>query len=496
MNSSAGESTALEKSRACLVLLSGSRAGTRYPLSPVGTRIGRGPENNIVLEGSDALTVSVRHAEIERKGDDYIVRDLKSTNGTFVNGEQITEMRLSGPATIRLGLQGPEFSLVFEDAGPSAATDLGKTVVVPRSSISLPLPETRPFEGTFDGLLTDAVARARRARGRGFGNETMLIMRETLGRALHTSRTRSRRIITALVICLVVVIAGAGWKIWDLHQEKGSIDQRIREIEGQLQKALDSGADTDQLIARLESYQRQAKQLEGSLFYRIAASEPQDIVTEEIRTLMADFGAEVYSVPPDFTERVKHYLAYYQTENRPVMAYALAAGDQHLRKAREILKEEQLPVDLAWIPVVESALMPGESAAGAAGPWQFTPPTARAYGLRVDKKIDERHDLPKATRAASKYLRELILDFGAGSSVMLALAAYNSGPTKVKQAVLKTVKDPIKQRSFWYLYRVRALPPETREYVPKVAAVMIIGRNPARFGFVPQQAQTPKTTKM
>jgi membrane-bound lytic murein transglycosylase D len=74
---------------------------------------------------------------------------------------------------------------------------------------------------------------------------------------------------------------------------------------------------------------------------------------------------------------------------------------------------------------------------------------------------------------------------------MLALAAYNSGPTKVKQAVMKTVRDPIKQRNFWYLYRVRALPAETREYVPKVAAVMIIGRNPGKFGFGPP-VQTAK----
>jgi membrane-bound lytic murein transglycosylase D len=66
---------------------------------------------------------------------------------------------------------------------------------------------------------------------------------------------------------------------------------------------------------------------------------------------------------------------------------------------------------------------------------------------------------------------------------MLALAAYDLGPTKVKQAIIATVHDPIKQRSFWYLYRVNALPKETREYVPKVVAAMIIGRNPSHFGF-------------
>ena len=91
-------------------------------------------------------------------------------------------------------------------------------------------------------------------------------------------------------------------------------------------------------------------------------------------------------------------------------------------------------------------------------------------------------DAQKSTRAACRYLRELILDFGSGTSVMLALAAYNVGPTRVKQEIRK-VSDPIKQRNFWYLYRVRALPGETRQYVPKVIAAMIIGRSPERFGF-------------
>ena len=64
----------------------------------------------------------------------------------------------------------------------------------------------------------------------------------------------------------------------------------------------------------------------------------------------------------------------------------------------------------------------------------------------------------------------------------ISLAAYNVGPTRVKQAITK-VEDPINQRNFWYLYRARALPAEMREYVPKVFAAIIIGRNPDRFGF-------------
>jgi len=119
---------------------------------------------------------------------------------------------------------------------------------------------------------------------------------------------------------------------------------------------------------------------------------------------------------------------------------------------------------------------------GAAGFWQFTESTAREYGMEVSEEVDDRLDLSKSTQAASRYIRDLILDFGSGSSVMLAIAAYNGGPEKVRRAI-RSVKDPIKQRNFWHLYETRALPQETREYVPKVFAMIIIGRHPDRFGF-------------
>ena len=77
-------------------------------------------------------------------------------------------------------------------------------------------------------------------------------------------------------------------------------------------------------------------------------------------------------------------------------------------------------------------------------------------------------------------LRSLIL-IGVGI-FMLALAAYNLGPTRIRRTIRK-VEDPIRQRNFWYLYRVRALPAETRDYVPKIFAAVIICRNPEQLGF-------------
>jgi len=220
------------------------------------------------------------------------------------------------------------------------------------------------------------------------------------------------------------------------------------------------------------------------LLYRLSSVHDEgDFVTRELRSVMAEFGAEVYSIPSDFIDRVNHYIEQDLGSDRPILAHALGQSGAQIEAMRRILQKEQLPADLAYIPVVESGLGSQASAAGAVGPWQFTVVTAKTYGLRVDGQVDERKDLVKSTAATCKYLRDLILDFGAGSSVMLALAAYNSGTTTVKRAVSRNVRDPINQRSFWYLYRARALPRETREFVPRVFAAILIGRNPRHFGF-------------
>lgn len=242
-------------------------------------------------------------------------------------------------------------------------------------------------------------------------------------------------------------------------------------------------ADKDVVLAGLDRYQEVARG--AALISAIAIREHPDQIEQEINALMEEFGAETYSIPREFLEQVTRFIQLYQGRDKAHMLHALRESRKDLQAMRTIFKQDRLPPDLAYMVVAESALKNGSrSAAGAAGLWQFTAVTGRAYGLKVGGEVDERLNMRKATKAACKYIRELILDFGSGSSVMLALAAYNVGPTKVKQAV-RSVRDPIKQRNFWHLYRVRALPEETLQYVPKVIAAMIIARNPEAFMSLP-----------
>jgi soluble lytic murein transglycosylase-like protein len=460
---------------AWLVRKSGLLAGTRHPIREDIVRVGRGAENDVVV--SEAAIVSARHFEIRRVGEIYRVRDLNSTNGTYLNGERIAEAVLEAPSVIRLGADGPELSFVIEDAKDSPPRPHpDQTLVAPPPSAILP-------EGTHERLLTDAVARARRSRRSGIGDSTAVIMREMLNLAIHRTGRKFKAVIAALVVALLVISGYGYWKIEGLKKDKKQIDTRIQQIEAMLERAGQNDAQTDQLIDQLDQYEGQARALQSTLLYRVGSFDHEESIKREIRALMVEFGSETYSIPPEFLEQVKHFIEQYQGPDRRNMERALREARKDMEVMRQIFEQNNLPPDLAYIVLVESAIsVEAASSAGARGLWQFTPATARQYGLKITDAVDDRLNVPKSTRAACKYIRELILDFGSGSSVMLALAAYNLGPGRVKAAV-RHVNDPIKQRNFWYLYRVRAVPPETREYVPKVIAAMIIARHPEHYGF-------------
>lgn len=469
--------------KAWLVQQSGQLAGTRHLLRDEITSVGRSSENDVVL--GDAAMVSARHLEIRKDGDTYHIRDLNSTNGTYLDGQRVTETTLQPSNVIRLGADGPELSFVVEDA---PTVELDQTVVVPLSPPSLvPAPEIEAsadvMSRSHEDLLSQAVTRARMSRRSGIGDSTVIIMREMLNAALHRTSRKFKAVIAVLVIALFSVSSYGSLKISAMKQEKRQIDAEMQQIEAMIARGTQDSAETDQLITRLNRYEGEARALQSNLLYRAASFEHEETVMQEIHALMREFGAETYSIPPEFRDEVYRFIRQYEGPDKPHMERALGEAQQDIGLMRRIFEQDNLPPDLAYIPLVESALNThSTSAAGAAGLWQFTPATARALGLKVGGGVDERLNAAKATHAAAKYIRGLILDFGSGSSVMLALAAYNLGPSRIKMAVRK-VDDPIKQRNFWYLYRIRAVPTETREYVPKVIAVMIIGRHPQRFGF-------------
>jgi membrane-bound lytic murein transglycosylase D len=145
---------------------------------------------------------------------------------------------------------------------------------------------------------------------------------------------------------------------------------------------------------------------------------------------------------------------------------------------QNVFRAEGLPLDLAFIPIIESGFKTNAlSRASAKGPWQFMRPTAQDHGLKTDWFIDERSDPEKSTVAAAKYLKMLSKMFD--GDWHLVLAAYNGGQGRLQRAMQRA-----KTEDFWKLSASsRYLPKETREYVPLILAAMIVGRSPAEYGF-------------
>jgi len=194
--------------------------------------------------------------------------------------------------------------------------------------------------------------------------------------------------------------------------------------------------------------------------------------------------ARLLTVP--LNRRVLAYVQLFQGRLHEFIENGMRRGSQYLPMIQRIFSEQGLPPDLAYVALVESAFRPEAiSRASARGVWQFMKGTALENGLRHDWYIDERADPEKATLAAANYLKTLAETFD--GDWQLALASYNSGPGRVQQAIRR-----VGRSDFWSLAaKPRALPRETREYVPMILAAIVIARNPAQYGFSFESEEGP-----
>lgn len=185
----------------------------------------------------------------------------------------------------------------------------------------------------------------------------------------------------------------------------------------------------------------------------------------------------IFDFPLVDNEQVRSYIDYYTGEGREVFARLLHRAERYIPFMRRIFQEEGLPQDLTYLALIESGFNPyAYSHAHAAGPWQFIQSTAEIYGLSNDEWRDERRDFEKSTRAAARFLSELYDRFD--GDWYLAVAAYNAGGGRISRAMEENGAE-----DFWALCDNSSLRDETRNYVPKLLAVLTIVRDPAAFGF-------------
>ena len=183
-------------------------------------------------------------------------------------------------------------------------------------------------------------------------------------------------------------------------------------------------------------------------------------------------------LPLVINDQVAGYIGVFSTsENfRKHMAASLERVGKYRGLIQRVLKEEGVPQDLIYLAVAESGFQPQalNARSGAGGMWQFMTYTGPEYGLTRNGYYDYRFDPEKSSRAYARYIKKLYAQFG---DWYLAMAAYDWGPGAVQRAVQRTG-----YADFWELYRRNAMPAETRAYVPKILAAVIMAKNPEKYG--------------
>jgi len=159
-----------------------------------------------------------------------------------------------------------------------------------------------------------------------------------------------------------------------------------------------------------------------------------------------------------FNSYVRSFIDLYTIRRRTQLSYLLGLGDYYFKIFDQALEKAKLPLELRYLPVIESALRPTAfSRAGAAGLWQFMVGTGKMYGLEINSLVDERMDPYKSTTAAVAYLKDLYAIY---DDWHLVIAAYNCGPGNVNKAIRRAGG----KKDYWTIYPF--LPAETRGYVP------------------------------
>lgn len=206
---------------------------------------------------------------------------------------------------------------------------------------------------------------------------------------------------------------------------------------------------------------------------------PKDVYIERLKRL-----PNVMEMP--YNDIVQKFIDRYTGRLRHSVSYMLGASNFYTPIFEEALEAYGLPLELKYLPVIESALNPqATSRVGAAGLWQFMVATGKQYGLEANSLVDERRDPVRSSYAAAQYLRDLYKIFGDWS---LVIAAYNCGPENINKAIHRANGEA----DYWKIYPY--LPRETRGYVPAFIAANYVMNYYCEHNICPMRTQLPAKT--
>ncbi|MBN1129621.1 MAG: transglycosylase SLT domain-containing protein [Chitinispirillaceae bacterium] len=509
----------------------------RYPLPDGAVSIGRSSQNAIVVNSGEK-SVSGHHLIIYKSPERIMVQDLQSTNGTYVNEIKITEKEIMDGDEIGFGKAGPRFKLVSStveldlnagSTGTAKATGvktqednlspflehanrdalrsgdefgyLSASAVQPRetqkgkdddTSITLQLRKklmrNKMDADDFQKLMKNGKRLERVIDGGKLGSTQTSMLRGMYGASRAVRRNWLYVVFAVVIVCVTVAsfFAVRSFQYRQLIEKAQDLRRDLYEYDKKIASANRNPdankARLEKLIAEMEAKEKSYSSLQMHINEDDFGKFYSDPVEREIDKILQRFGESDYHIPREMIQRVKYHIGIYSGDLHEVIGRYIKRKEKYFPMINKVFRENNLPVELAYISMLESGFNPKAlSHAGARGLWQFMPKTGVQFGLKQDGKTDERTDPYKSTVAAAQYFKELIGMFGGKSSVMLCMAAYNAGEGRIMRA-LRKIDDPMRNRDFWYIYRMGYLAEETNEYIPRVIALMIISANPSTYG--------------
>jgi membrane-bound lytic murein transglycosylase D len=440
-------------------------------------RIGRGDDCEIVISDS---VVSRRHVELVFMADSWWVIDDGSANGTYINGEKIDRVPLTGDVQLELGRGGPVVSIHIDQPQEEEKDQED------------PLTVTQYQKRYFSDDDDDA------------GEHTMMV-RQAFNRVQKKQKKKYGRIIASIAFLFVIAGSVAVYKHFQVIKQRelaGEIFYNMKAMELEFADLLASARESKdaETIAKVENFEKKAKKLEESYtqfvdrleIYEKNISEEEQLILKMART----FGECEIFMPDDFADEVLRYINKWKSTKRFSNSVGKALRMGYSEAITTTMLSHDLPPQFFYLALQESnfninACGPKTRWGIAKGMWQFIPSTAKYYGLKTGPLAehrkpdpnDERHNFLKSTKAAAKYLRH-IYDTDAQASGLLVMASYNWGENRVNRLVNEMPQNP-KDRNFWqFLKKYKdKMPKETYDYVFYIFSAAVIGENPKLFGF-------------
>lgn len=206
---------------------------------------------------------------------------------------------------------------------------------------------------------------------------------------------------------------------------------------------------------------------------------PDSVFIQRLSEIVSPF-------PFPFNEKVRGYIDFYVRRKRDQVERMLGMSEYYFPMFEAVLDEKNVPLELKYLPIIESALNPiARSRANAVGLWQFMYYTGKRYNLEITSYVDERMDVAKSTEAAANFLSDLYNIYG---DWHLVIAAYNCGPGNINKAIRRAGG----KRDFWQIYNF--LPRETRNYVPAFIAATYAMTYYKEHNLMPRPSLMPPAT--